>query len=68
MGRVSRGIQCSVKYCEEDSVKSVSKGRVAAADFDLETSGRRVYLCKDHWKELKKATRRRRNLERVRWG
>jgi hypothetical protein len=39
-----------------------------APDLDIDSSGKRVYLCKVHYKEWKKATKEDRDNERARWG
>jgi len=59
---------CSVKDCIEPSYKSISFDE-ASKVFGGDVIGkRRVRLCKRHWKEYKKATKRDRRLERWRWG
>ncbi len=66
LGRISKGVGCSVTGCSESAVKSLSKDKLA--DSGLETSGeRRVYLCRSHYKELKKSTKAQGDMERLRW-
>jgi hypothetical protein len=68
MGRVNKGITCSVKGCTEPAEKSMSesKGRMAN-DLDLSSTNKRIYLCRTHYKEWKKATKEDRETERARW-
>jgi len=42
--------------------------RVKASHLEFAKEGRRIYLCKNHWRELKKLTREERRMERWRWG
>jgi hypothetical protein len=39
-----------------------------AADLEVNTSNKRVYLCRQHYKDWKKATKEDRETERARWG
>ena len=66
MGKISKGINCSVKGCSEVAVRSVSKNKLAGSGLET-TSERRVYLCHNHYKELKKASKKEDDLERIRW-
>lgn len=65
MGKIDKGVKCSVSGCEKDAVRSISAGKVTAAGLKIE-SERRAYLCKDHYKEFKKATKKDRTLEKWR--
>ena len=65
MGRVSKGEKCSVLGCTKDAVRSVSRDKVNAAGLKVEEL-RRAYLCKDHYKEFKKKTKREKMVERWR--
>ena len=53
MGKVGKGVKCSVTGCGEDAVRSVSPVDVSHAGLKVSTSGR-GYLCKNHYKEMKK--------------
>lgn len=65
MGRVAEGVKCSVAGCDKGAVRSLSNERVKSAGLDV-IGGRRAYLCKDHYKEYKKKTRKERMLEKWR--
>jgi len=41
---------------------------VSGSDLKVGGEGRRVYLCRDHYKQWKKATKGSRDLERARFG
>jgi hypothetical protein len=69
MGRVDKGIKCSIQGCEENAERSITGSKASMApDLDIDSSGKRVYLCKVHYKEWKKATKEDRDNERARWG
>ena len=67
MGRVAKGVKCSVIGCDKDAVRSLTAERATAAGLKIEDS-RRAYLCKDHYKEFKKATKKDRLLNKWRYG
>lgn len=69
MGRVEKGVNCSVSGCSESAERSISGSKASmAADLEVNTSNKRVYLCRQHYKEWKKATKEDRETERARWG
>ena len=63
MGKVSKGVPCSVEGCEAPAVKSVSHEEVSRAGISLRGPGR-AYLCREHWKQFKRLTKRERLLRR----
>ncbi len=67
MGKVSKGVKCSVEGCEERAVKSVSSQRIPSS-MKLRESGRRAYLCETHWKQFKKLTKKEREIEKMRYN
>ncbi|MEM2321281.1 MAG: hypothetical protein QXS79_05310 [Candidatus Bathyarchaeia archaeon] len=62
MGRVSKGVKCSVEGCGKEAVKSLSIEKAKAYGLKIDV-GRRAYLCKDHYKEYKRASRKDRFVE-----
>ena len=67
MGRVDKGINCSVDSCGNQAERSMSGIKAGMAP-DLGLGGsKRVYLCKDHYKEFKKKTKKDKQLERWRY-
>lgn len=67
MGKIDKGEKCSVSGCEKDAIRSIASSKVTAANLKVEAE-RRAYLCKDHYKEFKKATKKDRTMERWRYG
>ena len=66
MGRVAKGMKCSVVGCDKEAVRSLSNEKVSAAGLKVGTA-RRAYLCKDHYKEFKKGTKKEKMLEKWRY-
>lgn len=66
MGRVAKGVKCSVVGCDKEAVRSLSNEKVSAAGLKVGTA-RRAYLCKDHYKEFKKETKKEKMLEKWRY-
>jgi hypothetical protein len=66
LGRVAKGVKCSVVGCDKEAVRSISRGKVSAAGLKVDGT-RRSYLCKDHYKEYKKETRKDKMLEKWRY-
>jgi len=66
LGRVAKGVKCSVVGCEKQAVRSLSAEKVSAAGLKVGTS-RRAYLCRDHYKEFKKETKKEKMLEKWRY-
>ncbi len=65
LGKVGKGIKCSVVGCGEDAIRSVSPVDVSRAGLKVSSSGR-GYLCKNHYKEMKKKLRKDKEIERWR--
>ncbi len=59
---------CSVVGCDRPAHRSLSRKKVESAlGVSLRPGGRHVHLCKEHYKEYKKATKKDRELERLGW-
>ena len=66
VGRISKGTKCSVAGCDDDAIRSVSLPKAKSAGLDVE--GKRAYLCKDHYKEFKKGSKKDKQIEKWRHG
>lgn len=67
MGRVDKGVKCSVSGCGGEAIRSLSTEKVKSAGLDVGSSGRRAYLCKKHYKEYKKKTKKEKMFEKWRY-
>lgn len=67
MGKVEKGIKCNVTGCSDTAVRSLAAEKASKAGLKVGNS-KRAYLCKNHYKELKKKSRKERLLERWRMG
>ncbi|MGI0078122.1 MAG: hypothetical protein ACRECH_00675 [Nitrososphaerales archaeon] len=66
MGKVGKGVNCSVTGCTNAAERSMN--REVVANSGLKVSGeRRVFLCHEHYKIWKKATKKDRELDRARF-
>jgi hypothetical protein len=68
MGKVERGVHCSIADCGNLAVRSLSRNRLAEAGMKTQREDRRVYLCETHYKQWKKASKQSRELDRIRFG
>ena len=67
MGIISKGAKCNVDGCDADAVRSLNTKKIEDAGLRLNSSGKKSGLCKEHYKECKKATKEDRSLERARY-
>ena len=68
MGRIDKGVKCSISGCGRDAVRSLSVEKVRSAGLNVGSSERRAYLCKEHYKEFKKRTKKDKQLEKWRFS
>ncbi|MBQ03723.1 hypothetical protein CL673_03310 [Candidatus Bathyarchaeota archaeon] len=66
MGRVKKGTTCSVDPCKGSAVRSVNGSK--AKSMRLNVEGKRAYLCREHYKEFKKGSKKDRQIEKWRQG
>jgi len=66
LGRVGKGVKCSVSGCGGDAIRSLSSEMVKSAGLNV-GGERRAYLCKEHYKEYKKKTKKEKMLEKWRY-
>ncbi|MCL5672385.1 MAG: hypothetical protein JRN56_05405 [Nitrososphaerota archaeon] len=67
MGKIDKGVSCGVSGCKNQAERSLSREDMGGSGLSVGGEGRRVYLCRDHYKQWKKATKKSRTLERSRW-
>lgn len=68
MGKIGKGVKCSVSNCKNDAVRSLSAEKVRSAGLNVGSGERRAYLCKEHYKEYKKKTKKEKMLEKWRYS
>jgi len=66
MGKVSKGIKCSVVGCGREAVRSLPAEKLVSAGLKIDEE-RHTYLCRDHYKEFKRVTRKDRMLDKWRY-
>jgi hypothetical protein len=67
LGKVDKGVRCDVSGCANNAERSLSRAEIGNSGLTVGGDGRRVYLCHDHYKQWKKATKKSRSMERSRW-
>ena len=65
LGRIAKGVTCSVKNCDKNAVRSLARDKVSSAGLKV-NEGRRSYLCREHYKEYKKGSKKDKLLEKWR--
>jgi len=66
MGKIAKGVKCSVEGCGKEAFRSLYVEKVTAAGLKVQGT-RRAYLCKDHYKEYKKATKKEKMVDKWRY-
>jgi len=67
LGKVGKGVKCSVSGCGKDAARSLSAEKVRMAGLSVGSSEKRAYLCENHYKEFKKRTKKERKIEQWRF-
>ena len=68
MGRIGKGVKCSVSGCGREAARSISANKVKAAGLSVSSREKRAFICREHYKEFKKKTKKDKTLEKWRWG
>ncbi len=58
--------KCQVKDCDMESFRTVDAA-LAKKVFTIEGNLNKVHLCKEHYREFKKGTKKERELQRANW-
>ena len=68
VGRIDKGQKCSVSGCGGEAARSITADKVKAAGLKVSTDEKRAYICKEHYKEFKKKTKKDKTLDKWRFG
>jgi len=68
MGRVDKGVTCSVINCNNEAVRSLPYDKAKSSGLKISEEGKRAYLCKEHYKEYKKKTKKDKTIDKWRYG
>lgn len=68
MGRIDKGVTCSVSSCSKEAARSISTEKAQSAGLKVGSGQKRVFLCREHYKEFKKKTKKDKTLEKWRYG
>ena len=67
MGIIAKGAKCSVSGCDKDGRRSLTTSKVEGTGLSISGGSKKTVLCKEHYKEWKKATKEERDVERARF-
>jgi len=67
VGRIDKGVKCSVSGCGQEAVRSLSTEKVKIAGLRVGNE-KRAFLCKEHYKEFKKKTKKDKQIEKWRYS
>ncbi len=67
LGRINKGVKCSVSGCGMDAVRSLSTEKVRSAGLNVGSSEKRVYVCREHYKTFKKKTKKDKTIDKWRY-
>ena len=68
MGRVDKGVKCDVSGCGNEALRSLNPDKAKAAGLKVGSGEKRVYVCREHYKEFKKATKKDKTLDKWRYN
>ena len=68
MGRIEKGEKCNVSGCNNEAIRSITADKVKAAGLNVGNAEKRAYICKEHYKEFKKKTKKDKTLDKWRYG
>jgi hypothetical protein len=67
LGRIEKGEKCTISGCSKEAARSLSADKVKAAGLNVGVD-KRAYICKEHYKEYKKKTKKDKTLDKWRYG
>ena len=68
MGRIDKGVKCSVSGCSKEAARSLSTKKAKSAELNVGSGEKRVYLCKEHYKKFKKKMKKEKTIDKWRYG
>ena len=67
MGKISKGVECSLNDCSSSAIRSINSKNVDSNQFPTSSDSNKVYFCNEHYKSWKKSTKELRKSERARY-
>jgi hypothetical protein len=68
LGRIDKGVKCSISGCGRGAIRSLSTAKVKSAGLSVSSGEKRAYLCREHYKEFKKKTKKDKTIEKWRYN
>jgi hypothetical protein len=57
-----------VSGCGREAARSISTDKVRSAGLNASSDEKRAYICREHYKEFKKKTKKDKTLDKWRYG
>jgi len=58
---------CEVSGCKAEAARAINAKKASGAGLSISKKMGNVHVCKEHYREFKKATKKDRELERLGW-
>ncbi|MGQ4833215.1 MAG: hypothetical protein ACP6IS_04870 [Candidatus Asgardarchaeia archaeon] len=72
MGKIEKGVTCSVVGCDKPATHTLSRGKLKGINLgDIkfkEENRHRLYLCSEHYKLIKKKLKKIKKLDKMRYS
>jgi thymidine kinase len=68
LGRIDKGVKCDVSGCGSEAVRSLNSDKAKSAGLRISSGEKRVYVCREHYKEFKKKTKKDKTLDKWRYN
>jgi thymidine kinase len=68
MGRIDKGVKCSVSPCGKEAIRSLPTEKAKSAGLNVGSGEKRAYLCREHYKEFKKKTKMDKAVDKWRFN
>jgi len=68
LGRIDKGVKCDVSGCGNEAVRSLNSDKAKGAGLKVSSSEKRAYLCREHYKEFKKKTKKDKTIDKWRYS
>ena len=68
MGRIDKGVKCDVSGCASVAERSISTDKAKHAGLHVGSGEKRGYLCREHYKEFKKKTKKDKTIDKWRYS
>ncbi|MHA1409367.1 MAG: hypothetical protein ACTSQY_03425 [Candidatus Odinarchaeia archaeon] len=69
MGKVKKGVNCSIVGCSKQAIRSINASDTKKANLEIQSSKtNRAYVCEEHYKIIKKVLKKEKQMEKWKRG